>query len=290
MKITLLALTLFLSLNGPLITGIVLILCPLVILSLWHTGFRKEQEISIVNKLVASFRKIPGFMLLSFVLFCFLSLYSLFIARNNSMNLSEYFIPMAARYQRIPGGIISILTNKPGLGLLLIMNILNLVIIRFNKDQAGKKVLKLAGWLGLFSLLYILLLPLGGYREYRHDIVRYDTILPVTMGMIMFYGFSTLQIFDILVRQRKNGYLALTAVILIFYTISDLPGTGANACERKALMQIARSDQPVVLLPKDCNVFSWRLIDDPDDTRLKAALLKHWRVTNEARLFYQVEK
>lgn len=45
-------------------------------------------------------------------------------------------------------------------------------------------MINLFKWIGVFSLFYILLLPLGGYRDYRPNVLRHDTILPITLSLI----------------------------------------------------------------------------------------------------------
>ena len=50
-------------------------------------------------------------------------------------------------------------------------------ILRKKQNENGKKLISRVKWIALFALIYILILPLGGYREYRPNIIRGDTLL-----------------------------------------------------------------------------------------------------------------
>jgi hypothetical protein len=55
----------------------------------------------------------------------------------------------------------------------------------------GKKMIRILMWIGIFTFMYIMLLPFGGYRPYRPRIIRYDTFMPVTIALIYYFGAST---------------------------------------------------------------------------------------------------
>lgn len=275
-KIFLLLLFLFtfvISFNGPLIPG-----ASLVISLLYFVYHFKQDGISF-------FKKIPGMHLFFFSLLSILSLYSLYVGGNNSQFINDK-IPIIQRYLRLPEGLYLLLTQKIGYPLLLIFISINAYLInKKHKTEEGRKILNLLKWIGLFSLLYIILLPLGGYRSYRPNIIRYDSIMPITISLIVFYGLSSF----FLLKQLTNRkiYLMATIGFSLIFTFADKPEFGKNCCEKSALEKLATSTQSPVLIENDCTVMAWKKINEPRSSALNAQLLQYWGITKERILYYQ---
>ena len=90
--------------------------------------------------------------------------------------------------------------------------LINIAVIRIkNKDDSdSRKIIQLLKFIGLFALIYLLLLPLGGYREYRPYIIRRDTFMPIWMLLFFFYGITTLHIVkNVRMKLKKFYYLVL---------------------------------------------------------------------------------
>ena len=110
--ILLVSMILFLSLNGPLVPGVVLIACPLSLMSLWLKNYRQMDGIRpSLKKGLHAFKEIPGLINFFFIGFCILSLYSLYIGHNNSLNIGSY-IPLMERYSALPTGIYNLISKK----------------------------------------------------------------------------------------------------------------------------------------------------------------------------------
>jgi hypothetical protein len=130
----------------------------------------------------------------------------------------------------MPQGI-AILFHGLSLPLLLSAIFLNGIIIRkwFNSGN-GKRILQLYKWVGIFAVLYILLLPFGGYRIYRPYIIRYDTVIPVTIALLFIYGLSTLFLMKSLASKTRYVYISGVIVFLLIFKIADKPAD--NSCEK----------------------------------------------------------
>jgi hypothetical protein len=115
-------------------------------------------------------------------------------------------------------------------------------------------------------------------------------MLPVNLGMILFYGYTTWYLMKNISSKRN----------LVFYSIVILAISGIyinaddnfkirkyNSCEREALKKIANSTERVVFIDSDCNVFDWDKLKKPRDSRYKAELLYYWNVIKEQKLYYQ---
>jgi len=196
------------------------------------------------------------------ILFATFGLYALYIGKNNSIFLGET-ISISERYSRIPQGIFTVLTQKIGFPIVLIVIGINIFLLRRNiQNIETKKTLRIFRWIGLFSLAYILLLPLGGYKEYRPYILRYDTIMPITIGLIFIYSKSSFQLIKHFTGKRKYAYILLITLFTFIYTNADKPEFNKNEFEKLALLKISKSNDKIVFIESNCTVLSWGKITD----------------------------
>lgn len=284
-RIYLSLLAIIICLSGVLIPGVVLIVCPSVLLNIWYSHFKEPSSASFFQRSVIAIQKIPKDILFYFIFVSALSLYSLYIGRYNSEN-TIVEISLLDRYLLLPNGFIKMFTQL--FTLLVIMITINAFLIRkyLNNDQ-GRKILKFLKWIIIFSFIYILLLPFGGYRVYRPDIISYDTVMPVTLSLILIFGLSTYFLIFNLSGKFKIVFSSVIIFYLLFYCYQNKPTKGSNQCERDALNEISESKENIVLVSSECNVMAWDKIRDYKKSELNAELLKYWGVTKEIKLYYQ---
>jgi hypothetical protein len=240
-----------------------------------------------MNQLFSFFRNASKEYLLFFFLISLLSLYSLYIGKNNSIFANET-VPIFERYSRIPKGLFSILTQKIGLPIILFVITLNIFILKKKfQNEEIKSTLSFFYWVGIFSIIYILLLPLGGYKEYRPNILRYDTFMPITIGLIFVYSKSSFILLKNIKGKGKYFYTLLTIICTFIFTNADKPEFNKNYCEKLSLLKISQSTNKIVFIENDCNILSWEKITDPKKSYLNGRLLKKWNITNEVKLYYQ---
>jgi hypothetical protein len=260
--------------NGPLNAGIVAITsCLSLIYLLWY----KRQE---------SRHKV--YVTLSALLLVF-SLYCLYIGLNNSI-FSENQISVMQRYERLPMGLFNILFSKLGFPILIAMIFVNIYIINkyFNANMQKRNIF----WLilkcvSIFSLIYILALPLGGYKTYRENIIRYDTFMPITIAIIFVYIVSSLIVLQTVTNSFRKSYIIILAIVSIIFTVADNPEFDKNDCERSALTTLSKSLDSVVALNSNCTIVDWTKCSDPLKSTRNAQLLWHWNITNKLTLYYQ---
>ncbi|RLD59904.1 MAG: hypothetical protein DRJ05_05690 [Bacteroidetes bacterium] len=286
LKILWIPLAIVVSLSGPLNPGVVLIFSSLVVATRLINNFIHSNKEGFANKISGSISMIPKnywFFLLPISL---LSLYSLFLGKYNSITIDTQ-VPLSEMYLRLPIGVYYQFTQKLGFPVLFLILALNMVVISKNfKTVEGKKIMDIFKWIGIFSLCYVLLLPLGGYRVYRPNILRYDTIMPITLALMFVFGVSTLYLLKNISKKQMIWYLPILAGVLFMFVISDEPNFDSNKCERSALQAIHDSKDSVVQLHQDCSVLEWHKILEPEDSELNARLLKIWKVTDEKKLYY----
>jgi hypothetical protein len=230
----------------------------------------------------------PQAMLWLFGGFVVLSLYSLYIGRNNSENLWAT-VPIAERYARLPLGVYYQLTGKLGFPLLLLFLLANgWLISRQLPAPLGAKALTALRWLGLFALVYTLLLPLGGYREYRHYIIRRDSILPIILGMMGCFALSAHYLLTHLPTLARNWYAGAVVGFLAIFTFADKPRpSDFNTCERQLFAILADSPAPIVRLPGNCTMMDWQPLTDYQLSEVNGRMLQYWGITKTPKLYYQ---
>lgn len=276
-----------LAFNSPIILGIILVICTMVLLSLWKINFAKIYNQPFIKKLWHSFFMISAFYLWHFIFVFILCIYSFYIGLNNIENFT-HTLSLADRYAKIPLGLYNLLTQKIGLPLLLLMIFANLIVIKkmFYSDE-GKTILKLSKWIGIFSLLYVCLIPLGGFRIYRPNILRYDTIIPITIALIFLYGLSTYFLLNRFYQNKKWIYAVITFAFLLIYVNADKLKDTDYVCERKALTEISLSDKDSILLTDNCSVLAWEKTNTYQKSELNAQLLLYWNITKRKKVWYQ---
>jgi len=271
-KIMLLLLAIILPLSGALVPGVLLI-CSLLLLYM----HRKK-------KAAGTPQPPTRFYLFLLALSSVLSIYSLYLGTHNSIFSGE-LMPIAERYTHLPKGLFLLLTQKIGFPVLLLMLALNFYLcLNYPDRKKAKQLAALYSYTGLFALLYILLLPLGGYKHYRPEIIRYDTFMPVTLALVFLYGITACHL---LLHFKRPWYIALVIGFSVIFMLADKPETGKNACEKAALEQLSQAVENPVLISPDCMVLSWEKISDPAASTANATLLQYWGLTNDVKRYYQ---
>jgi len=108
-----------------------------------------------------------------------------------------------------------------------------------------------------FILLYLILIPMGGYRPYRPYIIRYDVIIPISLcvfGMIIYLNQFLVSI------KNYSKILLLFCLILFgfqFYKIDR----NANQEEKKILAEIENSKNLKIKVSKGSKFLAWDKIE-----------------------------
>lgn len=275
-----------LPLSGPLVPGVVLIVCFMVFVY-YFQNLSQEAGLSFPGKMVKVFLKTPRSIYIFLIPIAVVSLYSLFLGRFDS-NFQELKILVSERYLILPLGIYYQITQSLGVPLLLLIIAVNVFLIkRFTHTNDGVKIVGTLRWIGLFALIYLLLLPLGGYRPYRPNILRYDTFIPITITLIYFYGSSTYFLINNLPGRSLKYYGVFLFALFAIYMNSDRIETEKYRFERQCIESLVKSPNEVTKLPATFNVMSWYPLTDPKQSESNAKMLKFWNITKEKKLYYQ---
>lgn len=199
-------------------------------------------------------------------------------------------ITLGERYAMLPKGFMNMfVSGNGGFGLLFVLTIANCLIIRHISDIEGKPMLSLFHWILLFSAIYIILLPFGGYRPYKPLIIRYDSTLPVSCLFIFYYVHSSVFLLKKSFKRAEIGlpYHIWTLLVIIFFFLYDTPRSYRNDMEIAAMEEIAMSKNDTV--PLTCErtrIVSWEAPSAPEESETAGRLLYLWKVTDKEKLFY----
>ncbi|NVO84157.1 hypothetical protein [Hymenobacter terrestris] len=273
-----------LSFNGPIIPGGVAVLstgiCLVWLVRQWRATGRNWGAIV---------QRVPWRAFSLLALLGALCLYSLYIGQFE-LESRDISIPLAERYRRLPTGLNETFFRRPALAILLGVVLLNTLMIGrlLPATTESRRLRQLLGWLAVFSVVYMLLLPLGGYREYRPHIIRRDSIMPVLLGLMALYGATTYYLGHHLTGRRRLSYLGWAAALGIFYTVSDNSWHyPTNACQREALETLDGSSKLTVELPQSCPIMTWSPASTYAESDISAQLLDYWNITPGKRQFKQ---
>ncbi len=280
LSIVLLILSFVINLSGPLNPGIICVICLTLFIHLVTQN--KNGSIGLVSNLsqkISISNLLPWLTLL-------IALYSLYIGKNNSENLPDS-ISIWERYGRLPSGLLQTFTTKLGLPLLILAVLTNWVWIVKSNFTDRNIPLNLLRLIAIGIVIYIFFLPLGGYRTYRQDIIRRDTILPITISLIFLYSCTTCYILNHEKGILKKLFTTLICFIGLFFTIADKPNFSENSCEKDNIAKLASSPLKIVQLDDGCCVLSWAKISNYDDSKLNTKLLYTFNVLTDEKYYYQ---
>ncbi|MCH3924098.1 MAG: hypothetical protein LKE30_04180 [Bacteroidales bacterium] len=236
--------------------------------------------------LLFALKNIPQSYLYFLIPLAVLSLYSLYLGTYNSMY--DEPISLIERYKLLPKGFLNMfLAGKGGFSFLFGFCLLNTIFIYRNHRNEGKHVVNLFEWIMIFSIVYILLLPFGGYRPYRPYIIRYDTIIAISFSLIFYLVYSSLFLIENIKTKRNiKWYYCLLGFIILLFTVADNPAYWRNDNEEKTMQEIASSKDRVVALKENCTIISWTNPQKKEDSENASRLMYFWKITKEKKTFY----
>lgn len=278
-------LAIVMALNGPLMPAVAGLMSASVLLYLVRHYLKSRPYITLGQQIQLAYAALPKgvFFQLAFLAFC--CAYSLYIGTFNAENVTTY--KLSELYSKLFDGLWYELSLQAGFPVLLLSVIFNLVIITsLPKDADRQKVVTAIKWLLVLSVIYIALLPFGGYREYRPFLVRRDTIMPVTLALMYLFGTSALYLLFNKKYTYRGVYVLAVLGVVAFYSFTDQSNLKEDNREVAAQRIIANSPDKIVHLEDDCSIMNWGTITDYHYSVEQAQMMKFWNITKEEKLFY----
>lgn len=269
---------------GPLTSPIFIIGLGLTIgIPVMLNFFQSSGELG--TKVTKAFSSLPkGMYLVAFATAIF-SFYSLYIGRNNAENLWESK-PLSERFDLMKQGLYEcfILFDSGIVQILLAIAVNMLLVYVLYGKQLNKYYLLVAGLI-VFSVIYLTLLPFGGYRFYRPLIVRRDTILPVTIILLFLLSTSSILLLYKFKNWKLGIYCALVIGLLHHYSSIDSVLT-ENTYEKQNIKKIASSREICVPLDNVSPVAMWIPAKTCSESQIAGWFLYELYITNTKKTFY----
>lgn len=207
--------------------------------------------------------------------------YSFWLGQFNTEH-SWASLPLSERFVRMGQGIMIMIEPWRGAWFFLSPVIaFNLTVIF--KSNKNKRMMGLYLVLGLFVLMWLFLLPLGGYREYRPYILRGDTLLPVNLILIWVFAHSSVLV------SREKTYLIIPALLCSLYFLSlDWKTKVSNKLERAQFARLIDSKEACVALPRSGTLmhWEWNYISNCDYSRPNLIYLNRIGVVRGNHLYH----
>lgn len=273
--------TIILPFTGPLIPPVILIISFLVFLYWIFNQIINYNGIKFPLLVKEKYR------IWFFITINIICLYSLYLGSFDTQYDQDQ-IPLGERYQRLFIGIDKLFFTKSGFSSLFQLLLFELLIITFFIKDKGQYYLKLVVAGFLFALIYIYLLPLGGYRPYRENILRYDTVMPFTIVLFLLIGIGI----HILINNSfqfkisKFFYFLIIGIFIYSYQKKDWEIIYDNQKEKESLYQIAESNEEIIEIKNDCSIISWGVISDYHASEMNGKLLTKLGITKKEVRYY----
>jgi len=278
--------------SGPLNAPVILITNLILFLYLFFRNLQEDSSKSLIRKSLYALKSISLRNYLFVIPITVLALYSTFLGTYNNV-YTELQLSLKEIYLILPKGIFKSFTTISYI-IFLVLLICNYLIVyyKYRKDVQTKKIFGLYRFLIIFSLVYLLLLPLGGFRLYRPFILRYDTILPITVLSIITICYTSLFILKQLKTEKwthsiKIIYLSVFLLLLTFFLIRNKTYV-FNECEKASLYLISNSKEDIVVLDNNCSVVGWEPLYLPEESKNYGELLYLWKITDKPKLYYNL--
>lgn len=286
-----------LSLSGPLVPAVAILACPALLLYLWWEQLRQPAAAGRALPALAAIDRYTLALLLGFTS---AALYSLYLGQFNEEN-AWASKSLAERYALLPLGLGRSLVRYWGGGLLAAFCLYNAWLLYRAATPQARGLLRLGLALALICGVYLAMLPLGGYRMYRPYIVRYDTLMPVTLCLIFFFGASSRALLTTSTPAPLISYRLPLILLLAYFLLCDLPvqrPEAANhwrptlkrqfayhACERRAMEELAAATADRITLQLDCPFMSWKPDPATGSVHLNNLLLQRWHILSPAQRY-----
>jgi hypothetical protein len=292
----------YLAFSGPLVQPVVALIGVLLV------GAQAIRR----NRLLVHWRLLPGLVVLAI-----LSAWGMYISQFNSESTTS--VTIRTRYSLLRHGLFEVLVQPSSPWPLLLASLV--FLYRFvsrsvpGTVRLGLRRHMLAG-VG-FSVAWLTLLPLGGYRNYRPFVLSSVTLLPVTLIAVYLLvlllrlalpeGLSEINPVRGSASNRSKATgppgegtrgsslgavlaFGCPTIILVLLTAGKLTAAPANnACQRATFEQLHDESGlgtsfgesgAVLLIPRTCPILTETVgaLDDPDYQQAITKLLVRWRI------------
>lgn len=274
------------QLSGPTNPGIAVVFIIVILIRYTLTYHRNNANHLSVKSF---FKNIPKSYYVYLLPLCIMAIYSLYLGTYNS----AYDTPpsLSERYSLLLKGLGDYFIFNKSMSILTAICIVNSVLIKIFSKKESKKVLPLFFYIILFTIIYIVLLPFGGYRPYRPYIIRYDSVLAITFLFIFYWGFSSCLLLKSISTSKatRTAFIIYTFISICYFFILDINTLKLHSPEVRHIKQIQKSEDLIVPLENNdwsSNIISWEPAYEPWQSENPSKCLQRWGVIKEDKRWY----
>ncbi|MBR1626110.1 MAG: hypothetical protein IJ681_03085 [Bacteroidales bacterium] len=270
--------------SGPVNTGTALVFIAVIFLRYIRLYTKRAKRKPYILNF---FKYIPKHFWLYLLPLGVVALYSLFLGTYNTM-WTEEAIPLKVRFLLLPRGIFEMFVHNFGFSILTTGCLINTVLLLRTKNKNYENAASLFAWILLFTCIYILLLPLGGYRHYRPYIIRYDTVICISVAFFFYEVYSSLILLSEVLKNKTQRGIYITYIIIFagYFFVIDDPASWRKTEEKEMMYKIAESKDNPVILDRNVTVIAWEPANEPQKSVNSAKCMKLWNITKDEKLFY----
>lgn len=282
----------YLAFSGPLVQPVVALI---VVFLLGTQAMRR-------NRLLVHRRLLPGVGVLAI-----LSAWGMYVSRFNSESTTS--VTIASRYTLLRHGLFEVLVRPSSPWPLLLAALVFLYrFVSRSVENSVRVCLRVHLLVGSgFSVLWLTLLPLGGYRNYRPFILSSVTLLPVTLITVYLFVLLLRLAFRAKITEKTSASgaafdrceshvvptsvdtrrssrfitLGLSTIVVVMLSLGKLTAPPPNnACQRATFEQLRDKTGTILPIPRTCPILTETVgaLDDPDYQQAITKLLRRWRI------------
>lgn len=244
---------------------------------------RQKLKISLFN----SIKKLQISYWLYVFTFGIICLYSYYLG---TLNVENFTVQksLVDRYLIFFKNFYSFFITSPYSILVLYIIFCRYLLKKVNIEVIHRNQMNLLLLVIIVCVIYVLLLPMGGYRPYRPIILRYDTIMPLNLFLII-----TSIYYLLLIIYYKPISLKFIVILCFLFFISfgffeDCTIIKHRDDEYINLTKIASCKKDTILkFTQSTTILNWQYVTEPEQSVNTSLMIKKWKINSNTVLFYQ---
>ena len=282
---TIFLLGLLIVFSSPLIAPLGIIFGCILILLFFLKG-NNSFLASDLNNILIRIKNIPVTVRILLPVFMVVCIYDFYLGKFNTENITD--LSLKYRFHLMLNGIPNYLIN---FGLPYCFGLL--IMVYFFSRKYFPEILKTSEvrflkFISFGVILFLFLLPLGGYRSYRPNIWSNDLTMPLTIFLIIIIVAGSIFLLKQLGELPLKIFAFLFFTTLLIYWCQNFPAKNNRSEQQQMLEILARQKAgAIVCLPFSSSVLSWGKVDDPANSTTVSDFLYSLGITENHVLFYQ---
>jgi hypothetical protein len=272
------------SFSGSLMPAILILVVATFHLMQWINAIHLYQG-NIFIKTIRYISTCNLTIILYTVLILFVAAYSLYLSTFNIENTFDH-LNLSERYERMPEGLWNMIIANNAYPVWIVLYIISVYLINKKLPKETTHIwVMMANGILIFSLLYTVLLPCGGYRAYRAFIIRSDSFIPIITFCAILFSAGSILIMRYAIEHKNYFLLLIPLAFIVYYTVVDNSNISTNYCERESIQLLQKSQEAITVIPYRCNLMGWIPMSDLTYSQSNAELLYRWHVTDTIKYY-----